>query len=179
MRRINVIDLDSTLLPYDSFGWLVKSGLKKLDLLVWWFSILRVLRLVSSPEFKKAMTLHWQKKYDDNFLNHYANKVYNDLDKRVLELVYANTMADTINVLLSASPDLYVQKVANLLKWTGSGSYFDKEGFVNLYSHEKINWVSTKYPISEYVYYFAISDSESDNKLLDMFKESILWKSDK
>ena len=77
MRRINVIDLDSTLLPYDSFGWLVKSELKKFDLFVWWFSVLRVLRLASSLEFKKAMTLHWLKKYDDDFLDNYANKLYN------------------------------------------------------------------------------------------------------
>ena len=179
MRRINVIDLDSTLLPYDSFGWLVKSELKKFDLFVWWFSVLRVLRLASSLEFKKAMTLHWLKKYDDDFLDNYANKIYKDLDKKVLELVDSNTLTDTINVLLSASPDLYVQKVAKLLKWTGRGSYFDKESFVNLYSQEKVNWISTKYPLSQYEYYFAISDSESDNKLLDIFKKSILWKNDK
>lgn len=179
MRRINVIDLDSTLLPYDSFGWLVRNELKKFDLFVWWFSVLRVLRLVSSLAFKKAMTLHWLTKYDDTFLDTYADKIYKDLNKRVLELVDANTLTDTINVLLSASPDLYVHKVIKLLKWKGRGSYFDKGHFVHLYSEQKINWILTNYPLSEYEYHFAISDSKSDNKLLNMFKESIFWENNK
>lgn len=179
MQRINVIDLDSTLLPYDSFGRLIKSELKKFDLFVWVFFVLRILKFTSSPTFKKTLTLHWLKKYDDSFLDNYANTIYLDLDKKVLELVDANTETNTVNVLLSASPNLYVQRVVKLLKWSGRGSYFDKEHFVNLYSQEKINWISTNYPLSEYEYYFAISDSKSDNKLLDMFKKSILWKNNK
>ncbi len=176
MQKINVIDLDSTLLPYDSFGTLVKRDLKKFNLFVWGITILRVLRIVSSLKFKQVLITHWEKKHTQIFFDDYANTIYKDLDKKVLDLIASKTELGTINILLSASPDLYVQRVIELLEWEGRGSYFNEGQFVNLYSQEKINWVLKNYPNSRFEYCFAISDSHSDDKLLSMFNEHIFWK---
>ena len=174
MQEINVIDLDSTLLPYDSYGKLVKNELKKINLYTWLMAILRVLRIISSCKFKELLIKYWENKYDISFFTNYANAIYNDLDKTVHNVIVSKTGAKTKNILISASPDLYVKEVILLLGWEGSGSYFEKDEFINLYSLEKLNWLAINYPRSNYVYNFAISDSYSDEPLLALFKESVL-----
>ena len=175
MQKINVIDLDGTLLPYDSFGLLVKSELKKFDLLVWCVSALRTTRLISAYKFKKILMTYWIKKYDTSFFINYANHIYQDLDKKVLGIVQSKTDLNTTNILISASPDVYIIHIIQLLQWQGSGSFIESGKFVNLYSAEKISWLKSHYPIEKYQYNFSISDSRTDENLLALFEESILW----
>jgi hypothetical protein len=175
MKKVNVIDLDNTLLPYDSFGRLVKKELKSLDLFVWYISGLRIMRLLSNNIFKHLLIKYWEKKHTKIFFNSYAEAIYNELDTRVLDIVTSKTDINTINILISASPHLYVKRLLILLNWSGSGSYFEEGVFVNLYSKEKISWLMNNFPKSEFFYQFSISDSKSDIELMQLFDESILW----
>jgi len=173
--KINVIDLDHTLIPYDSFGRLIKNGLRQFDFHVVFYTSLRILRIISSSKFKQIVTFHWQRVYDKHFFYKYGQAIVNDINKSVLNIIKTKTDSNTINILISASPDLYIKNVINHLKWVGSGSYFDGENYINLYSYNKIEWLKKNYPDSHYKYNFAISDSYTDLELMMMFNEFILW----
>jgi hypothetical protein len=171
MDKINVIDLDCTLLPYDSFGKLVKTELKGLKLYVLLVSALRILRIISNLQFKQLLTKYWSNKYEQLFFDNYAKMIYEDLDKNILEIIGSKTDTNTKNVLISASPNLYVKVLISMLGWEGSGSYFKENKFIHLHTEMKINWLENYYPAHELEYNFAISDNHSDDKLLSMFNE--------
>jgi phosphoserine phosphatase len=176
MQKINVVDLDGTLLPYDSFRRLAKSQLKKMNGYLWITTMLRVLRIISGYRYKKLCTQYWKRKFSILFFERYAKSLYDDIDREVLQTVHSKTDANTTNIILSASPDCYVKKIILLLGWQGSGSYFEGQNFIHLYGQEKIKWLQSHYPQHTFTYHFAISDSPSDDALRALFKESLLWK---
>lgn len=173
---INVIDLDRTLLPYDSFRALIKKELFKLDLYVIWITIIRITRLTSMDYFKIKMIKHLEKKYKDTYFNEYANILFKDLDKDVLEMIASETKNNTLTILLSASPNLFVKPLIEKLEYEGTGSYFNEKGsFVHIYGSGKIKWLASNYNAQKYNYNFAISDSNTDDELLSLFKKSVKW----
>ncbi len=175
MKTINVIDLDGTLLPYDSFRRLVKSQLKRMNGYLWLLTALRVLRIISGYRYKKLCTRYWEHNRSISFFERYAGKLFEDIDKKVLDIVRLKTDANTTNIILSASPDSYVKRLVLLLDWQGRGSYFEGRRFVHLYADEKIKWLVSHYPRHAFTYHFAISDSPSDDSLRALFHESLLW----
>ena len=171
MKKINVIDLDLTLINYDSFRKLVKIELVRFNFYVIWITILRLLRIKGKSKYKKEIIRYFEANYDDIFFEKFAKKIFKDIDLDILNLIEGNTSEDTINILLSASPDIYVKHLIKLLSWSGSGSYFDKNGvFYNLHSDLKVSWLLKNYNQSIYEYNFAVSDS--DFELLKLFKEN-------
>ena len=173
MKKINVIDLDGTLIPYDSFGRLVKNEFKKMNLYVGLISVLRVLRIISGYQFKKICIRHLENKYEHSYFEDYAKLTYKNIDKNIIDIVDSKTDLNTKNILISASPNSYVKEIISLLGWEGSGSYFSGSEFTHLYSNEKISWLTHNYPRSAFVYNFAISDSHSDDQLLALFTDSL------
>jgi phosphoserine phosphatase len=175
MQKINVIDLDDTLLPYDSFRRLVIREVKKFDLHVVFVLILRMLKIISSEKFKKYISNYCVSKYNVSDIKTFALSVFNDLNQDVLNIVNQNTDRGTINVLISASPHFYVKEIIKILGWEGSGSYYQSSVFYNLYSNKKKEWLNNNYPKEVYEYNFAISDSSTDLSLMKDFAASILW----
>jgi phosphoserine phosphatase len=176
-QRINVIDLDKTLVNFDTFRELVLREIKNGKFAIISLTILRIARLISSSGFKKSVQNYLKKNYPKSFFTDYAAEIYRQLNPEVIELIKQNTDKDTINILLSASPNEYVQPLYEMLKWQGSGSYFDeKNKFHHLYGIEKLSWLEKFYPNTRYQYYFAISDSKTDYQLLDLFKHNLLFK---
>jgi len=176
MKRINVIDLDNTLIPYDSFRVLVKNELKKFSIKIWLLTFLRVARIISAMDFKKSVIGYFLVSYNSVFFTKFAKRVYSDIDKEVLNIIKSNTNSNTINILISASPDFYVKELIALLGWEGKGSYFDEnKNFINLFGEKKIFWLKENFNRNLYDYFFAISDGNSDKQLLSLFQKSILW----
>ena len=175
-KKINVIDLDKTLIPYDSFRLLIKNELYNLDFYVLRLSLFRVLRIILPDKFKHKIVNHLSIKYDDVFFKNYVDRIFIDIDQEVMTLIEKEIDDNTINVLLSASPHLFVTYFIQKLEWVGSGSYIDNEGkFIHLYGQEKVNWLLDTYKKDSFIYNFAISDSPSDNQLLSLFKKNIKW----
>lgn len=175
-KKINVIDLDKTLIPYDSFRLLAIEEIKKGNMKVIIITLLRVIRLISLKKYKEIAIQTLDKKYDKYFFKEFALKLYKDIDSIVLKKILDETDDNTINVLLSASPDLYVKYLINKLNWIGSGSYINDSGiFIHLHGNQKRNWIKKKYYFRDYNYNLAISDSPSDDNLLDLFKIKIKW----
>lgn len=178
MKEINVIDLDKTLLPYDSFRIILKKELYKFNLSIMFYSLMRILKLINGANFKKEVSKNLERKYDDVFFKNLAVDFSSDFNDKVLNIIRENSKDGSVNILLSASPNCYVKHILNYLKWEGTGSYFnDAEKFIHMFGENKIKWIERKYPISNYEYNFAISDSHSDDDLLKLFKTNILWTS--
>lgn len=175
-RAINVIDLDKTLIPYDSFRVLIKKEILKFNFPIIFLTFFRILKIQSSEDYKRKVTLIIGKKYNLLFFKEFAKSIYMDIDTEVLAEIQLETKEGTLNILLSASPNIYVKHLIDKLGWMGSGSYFDNsENFIHLYGKDKIKWLDTNYKMSEYVYNFAISDSSTDDELLSLFGRKLKW----
>jgi phosphoserine phosphatase len=175
-QKINVIDLDKTLVKYDTFRVLVVRELRKVKFRIITLTFLRVAKLISSAKFKMKVQKYLLENFSKSFFTDYAEEIYQNINPNVMEIIRGNTDEETINILLSASPNEYVQPLCEMLNWKGSGSYFDEENhFHHLFGKEKINWIMKFYPEAEYVYHFAISDSNSDIQLLNLFEKKAFW----
>ena len=173
MKKINAIDLDKTLIPFDSFRILIFSYLKQknyLTLLVFYL-LLRKMRLIGSGEFKyrALMILRKDKQYQDLLLV-LVKKVMSAIRQDIIEAIDQETDADTINVLISASPTDYVRLVAEELNWPCLGSKIENGKFIHCYGLKKKELLLTNYPREKLLYNFAISDSASDLPMLQMFR---------
>ncbi len=176
IKKINVIDLDKTLIPYDSFRGLVLMELRKMNIFLIWYTFLRLIRLNSMYMYKRKVCMFFEKNYSSSFFMNYALKLTKDIDEEVLEMVKNETNSNTTNILLSASPNIFVKYILESLKWEGSGSYFEDTGnFIHLYNKSKISWLKKNYEIDKYEYNFAISDSSSDYELLSLFEKKVKW----
>lgn len=166
MRKINLIDLDGTLINYDSFRELVFRELKRLNLSMFFLTLLRLMKILNSAKYKSKTILAIAKNRDEQYFIDFATEIYSRINTDVLKEIHRNSDSNTINVLISASPNIYVKHVINMLSWEGSGSFYVDGRFNHLYGKNKLNWVKKEYPVSKYDFNFAISDSRTDLELL-------------
>jgi phosphoserine phosphatase len=179
MKKINVIDLDNTLLPYDSFRKYILMFLrnKHSALHILTLMILRKLRLIDSAAFKKRVIERSRKieKYD-NKMNNLSNQLFKDIDISIIEAVKSYTDSETVNILCSASPEDYVKGLAELLGWQCVASRLSsvQNYFDHMHGRKKIETIKKIYPPDRFKHNFAISDSRSDEELLMSFDFRIL-----
>jgi phosphoserine phosphatase len=180
MRKINVIDLDKTLISYDSFFKLYLIYLKKPNcfLLLFTIGILRKLKIISASQFARIVYQKISRQTNYEYLcRNLANKIIHDVNKDVVEMIKNHTDTDTINLLCSASPVDYVQLVAKAFDWLYAGSNIDSDGnFYHMYAENKLKFIKENFPETNYYYNFAISDSQTDSQLLSIFANKILYK---
>lgn len=183
MKKINVIDLDKTLLPYDSFRKYILIFLRNKHSV---FCILplvlfRKLRLLNSSAFKKRVIEIGRKV--DNYnerMKKFSDQLFADIDNSIVETVRSYTDSDTINILCSASPEDYVRHLAEFLGWECLASQLDsdKNHFVHMHGQRKVEAIRKLYPEDKFRYNFAMSDSQSDAELLKAFESyAMCWKS--
>lgn len=185
MKKLNVIDLDKTLLPFDSFTHLLFRSLLKPNcfFILSYLILLRVVGSLDRENFARRVLLLLQKqKIFFQEMQAYEDELFNQLDPDVIQLIQAHSDTETINVLCSASPVDYVAPLAQKLNWECLCTHFEDSDsvsnpiFHHLYSEKKMLAVLKKYPDSFYSYNFSISDSESDLSLLKLFTHSVLFK---
>lgn len=170
MEKINIIDLDNTLIPFDSFRRLIYHQIINCDVKIMLISFLRFFRLISRSHFKRRIINIIEKResstklYDD-----LADFIFIKVKQDIMSLIETNSEKDTINILCSASPIGYVKKVASKLGWIGFGSGYYNNEFINMYGDNKHAFIQRKYSRDKYIYNFAISDSKSDLCLLKLF----------
>lgn len=173
-QKINVIDLDNTLIPFDSFRLLLIEQIKTLNVRISFFTAIRRLRVISQPTFKRVVCDIIKNRKHNRFFNSFVNDLFKAVDPSLLATVNSHTCSNTINVLCSASPGIYVEKLAAQLGWVGYGSNYYDGKFIHLYGENKVSFITTKYPKEEYHYNFAASDSKSDLGLLELFETFLL-----
>jgi len=169
--KINVIDLDNTLIPFDSFQKLVLNYVIKCNCKITIITFLRFVRLIKASYFKeKIINILEKENAISEMYKDFAEKVLININEDILKIVEAHSKDDdVINILCSASPKGYVQIIAEKLGWIGYGSGYYNGKFINMYGKNKEKFIKERYPIDRYKYNFAISDSESDINLLKLF----------
>ncbi len=173
MKNLAVIDLDNTLVSLDTMRLLIK---KNFSLALVRPIILRGLKLISRENFSESIHLFFKKKFSDqSFLSEFVDQVYSKIDYKILNLIEEKMAQDDVIILLSASPKEYVELLAKKLSWNGYGSYWDGGKYFHCYAENKLHLVSKIYSYNEYTYKFAVSDSKSDVKLLNMFHQGYLY----
>ena len=172
MKQLNVIDLDKTLLPYDSFQKYIFLFLKNKNfkLKILFLIILRKIRLLSLASFKKKIIeiARTDEKYDDK-MKKFSDNLYLEIDNSVTEMIRNNTNNNTINVLCTASPEDYVKKLAKKKDWLYLCTSLNNGDFMHMHGRQKAISIKSQFPDSTFKYNFAISDSNSDLELLKLF----------
>jgi phosphoserine phosphatase len=174
-QKVNVIDLDKTLLPYDSltryalrfmFGW------RNLVPFIC-YSLLRVTGIMPRDKYLKKIWVR-ARKVDDyaNRVRRFSDSLYQDINPSILNFVLENTEESTTNILCTASPEDYVQHLSERLSWKHMCSTLDDTGgsFLHMFGEHKIAALQRHYPSEEYDYHLAISDGRSDLTLLKLFE---------
>ena len=178
MKKINVIDLDNTLLPYDSFKkfLIYNMSFNHIGIRVFSLVVLRVFRFIDKKKFKSKITTTFHNKSKHILVDRFVKTLYSDINVEILKKVNSHSDEDTKNILVTASLEIYVKGLAQLLGWDYIASHFDSDNncFIHVYGKEKMVQISKKYPKEDYYYNYAVSDSDSDNNLLSMFKSSEL-----
>ncbi len=100
IKKINVIDLNNTILPHDSFKKYILIFLrnKQTAFHILPLVILRKLRLLDSSAFKKRVIEMSRKAdhYNDKMKN-YSVQLFVDIDKSMIETVRSYTDSETVN----------------------------------------------------------------------------------
>ena len=174
MKKINVIDLDKTMIPYDSFRKYIFIFLqdKQFSLKIIYLVLLRKIRLLNMAEFKKKIIsiVREDSKYIKR-MDEFSKQIVSDFDDSILKEIHSFTDSETINILCSASPEDYINRIAKIMSWNFLCSTLNGDKFLHMYGKQKFESVLEQYDRSTYDYNLAISDSNSDLELLYMFKE--------
>lgn len=175
--KINLIDLDGTLLQYNSLTKYTILSMRHWRYLIQllYFSLLRILRIIPRDMFQKNILIRMRKtnNYEDE-MKKFSYSLYHDISKSILNFVLRYTDERTINILCTASPEDYVKYLAEMLGWSYLCSTLENDNrvFYHLYGENKITSLTQRYPPQHYTYHLAISDSKSDSKLLKHFQKS-------
>jgi len=172
MTKINVIDLDNTLINFDSFRRYVLNFFQDGDLFLALLILQRKIKVLSNSEFKSRVTLRCRTKSNYNeFLTSFSEYILQNINNGILSKVTLMSDENTINILSSASPSDYVTLVAKKLGWESMSTLVKNKSINHNYGKQKIINLLKAYPKEEYIYNFAISDSKSDIELLKLFNK--------
>jgi HAD superfamily phosphoserine phosphatase-like hydrolase len=172
MKSLCVFDLDGTLIPYDSFGRIVRPILaQRPSLLIQ--AVLRRLGFISRSQFaERSHRAFRQSTPNTEDLDAIARKIVGDVPLERRRLIDSWRQRDGHLVLLSASPDDYVQLVGRHLGFDATfGSHWENNQYRHLHGDAKRRFIDERFPATEWERTFAIADQESDEPLLKEFRE--------
>ena len=176
-KKINVIDLDSTLLPHNSLINFVLLFMKNKQCFipVLYYLEQRITEKITKEEFLKKIMITARKttKYEKK-VKKFGLSLYDDIHKPMLSFILQNTDEFTINILCTASPEDYVKYLCEKLGWPYISTTLDNndEKFIHMFGHNKVIAVQKMYPKQKYIYHLAMSDNISDQELLKLFDKS-------
>jgi len=176
-KKINVIDLDSTLLPYNSlilFGWRFIRNRQCFTPLLLYLTQRMTGKITKDDYLKKILiTARKSRQYEEK-VKKFGLSLYDDIRKPMLRFILENTDESTINILCTASPEDYVKYLCEKLGWPYISSTLDNndENFIHMFGQNKVIAVQKMYPKQKYTYNLAMSDNISDRELLKLFDKS-------
>jgi phosphoserine phosphatase len=176
-KKINVIDLDSTLLPYNSlihFGWRFMKNRRCFIPLLLYLTQRMTGKITKDDYLKKILiTVRKSTQYEKK-VKKFGLSLYDDIRWPMLRFILENTDKSTINILCTASPEDYVKYLCEKLGWPYISSTLDNnnENFIHIFGHNKVIAVKKMYPKQKYTYNLAMSDNISDRGLLKLFDQS-------
>jgi phosphoserine phosphatase len=177
VTRLNVIDLDHTLLRFDSLRRLLLQQMN-VDLL--WLVACRGARVIGRAAF--AARVHdalRQLLTDRSWVESFARSLCAELDQRALAHARAHMSPGDLTLIVSSAPEEYVSVLARELGYVGLGSRLTSAGrpYFHCFGPNKLLLLQERYPPERHEYHFAMSDSRSDIPLLALFAVGHLWDS--
>jgi phosphoserine phosphatase len=170
MRDLCVFDLDGTLIPYDSFGRIVRGSLAAHPQLIA-AGLARKAGLISRAGFARMAHRRLICGLGSDALQRIADGVAADVISARRRLIGDWRAKGTFVVLMSASPDEYVTLAGRALGFDAShGSEFRGTEYLHLYGRNKLDFLDQYYPSEAWRRVFAIADSPSDRALLAAFE---------
>ena len=176
-KKINVIDLDKTLLPYHSLVRFVVYFMSEwrcvLPLLA--YSLLRITGVMGKDTYLKKvlMSTRTTERYEEK-LQRFSQLLYRDVRQSMVGYINTYTDDSTTTILCTASPQDYVKYLCEKLQWEYLCSTLNAQGngFVHMSGAHKIHALHQQYPEQQYTYHFALSDNNDDAELLQLFDTS-------
>lgn len=175
-KKINVIDLDNTLLPYNSWAKFIMSflGNWRCFFPIIYYSLLRGTGILSRGEYQKniLMVARHISTYEDTAKT-FGESLYQDVRTPLMSFILENTDEATINILCTASPEDYVKYLCENLGWRYVCSTLDRDGthFIHMFREQKITAIQELYPSTDFDYHLAFSDDRGDLGLLRLFEK--------
>lgn len=176
-KKINVIDLDSTLLPYNSlifYVWLFMKN-RRCFVPLSLYLTQRITGEITKEEYLKKSMITMRKIPQYNIkVKKFGLSLYNDIREPMIRFILENTDEFTTNILCTASPEDYAKYLGEKLGWTCISSTLDNndENFIHMFGPNKVTAVQKMYPKKEYTYNLAMSDNISDQGFLKLFDKS-------
>lgn len=169
MKKLYALDFDKTLISYDSFRRFLKLLLAKYPVRIGVFLIARKLRLMDAAAFKERIT---QIVENNEEMKHFAQSFAQLLEREATLPQQVNEDPEGEVLIISASPACYMQylrQIGGRPVIIAASDYVNGE-YCNLYGRTKQAYIAERFSTSEYIYSFAMSDSESDLCWLQMFE---------
>jgi len=162
MTRLYVLDFDKTLIPYDSWNLFLHAIFRKKTIRVGFFLVLRKIGLINRLELKRIVSCYVSKhKQMEVFSEAFAQTLSNDIE--FPPYLFENKYEKKV-VIMSASPMCYLRYLDKYMDCQCEvvGSDFYNGRYIELYGEQKLNYIKTHYPLNQYKYAYALSDSYSD-----------------
>lgn len=156
MKKLYAYDFDETLIPYDSFRRYLWHLMRIKPIYVGSLLLLRKVRVMSSRELKKRITdmvLSTSSLQTDAMW--FAKNLIADIERPIC-------IPNSMILIITASPMVYMQYLAQELQCTIVGSDYTNGNYVEMYGDAKANYLNEYFPQTEYIYTYATSDSKSD-----------------
>lgn len=166
MKILYAYDFDGTMIPYDSFRRYLWHLMKLKPVRIGWLLMLRKMRLLSAERLKERVTrmvTHSETLKQD--AKRFAKRIVYDVQMPVI------APKESIVLIISASPDVYMRYVAEALACELLSSSMQDGTYVEMYGETKKTWIKQLYPKAEYVWTYAASDSASDECWMKEFKQ--------
>lgn len=156
MKKLYAYDFDDTLIPYDSFRRYLWHLMSIKPIYVGCLLLLRKTRLMGSREFKKRIT---DMVFSSSRLQMDARLFAKNLLADIERPTY---LPNSAILIITASPMVYMRYLAEEIQCTIVGSDYINGKYVEMYGQAKADYIHEYFPKSEYIYTYAISDSNSD-----------------
>jgi len=167
------VDVDHTLLKVDSFRRLVLS---RLDPGLAVLLALRGARALSREAFAERVVRRLRPFLDDApAVERFVDGLFPEIQPAVLEMAHRAAGAHGVIVLVSASPEAYVARLAARLGAHAIGSRFVDGVFQHCYGARKKTMLEERFPRARHDYALAVADDVSDTELMASFRESFWW----
>jgi hypothetical protein len=178
-KKLNAIDLDKTLLPYNSWAKFVIIFLGNWHCFfpIIYFSFLRGIGVLTRGGYQKNLLMVIRKTEGyENTAKTFGEGLYQDVRTHLVHFIGENTDEATVNVVCTASPEDYVKYLCDKLGWSYLCSTLDQEGthFIHMFREQKIISIQQRYRADNFEYHLGLSDDRKDLGFLKLFKKYYL-----
>lgn len=156
MKQLYAYDFDKTLIPYDSFRRYLWHLMRYRPFNVSYLLLLRKLRIISNVKLKERVT----RLVSSSPTLQQDAKLFAESIKK--DICWQNKHDEATILIITASPMVYMKYITSDLPYEILCSDYIDGQYIEMYGHTKAIYLHRYYPTSQYIYTYAISDSESD-----------------